>query len=181
MSNIDTKQELGPVERSCTFLQTKHLWVIQQSFNSRYYILNTSERESDQSDSKINLLLDPTLLHFIWEIWKKQIKKSSKRLQAEHFNRMFHSLNSALLSRCRVIVLNKLPPDSVRKILEKALKSKDIFVRKSGEKFEKTSKGVSIDEEAVDYLAAICDGDARTALNCLEIAISKHEAEGNAS
>jgi putative ATPase len=87
-------------------------------------------------------------------------------------------LNSALLSRCRVIVLNKLPPDSVRKILERALQSKDIFVRKSGEKFEKTSKGVSIDEEAVDYLATICDGDARTALNCLEIAISKHEAEG---
>ena len=40
------------------------------------------------------------------------------------------------------------------------------------------SAGVSIEENAVDYLSTICDGDARTALNCLEIAISKHESEG---
>ena len=38
---------------------------------------------------------------------------------------------------------------------------------------------VSIDDDAVDYLSTVCDGDARTALNCLEIVISKHAAEGN--
>ena len=37
---------------------------------------------------------------------------------------------------------------------------------------------ISIDDDAVDYLSTISDGDARTALNCLEIAISKHAAEG---
>ena len=39
------------------------------------------------------------------------------------------------------------------------------------------SKDVCIDEEAIDYLSTICDGDARTALNCLEIALSKQDAE----
>ena len=62
------------------------------------------------------------------------------------------------------------------KLKEKALASKNVFVRKCGGA-EKTSNGVSIDEEAVEYLSTICDGDARTALNCLEIALSKHEAE----
>ena len=41
------------------------------------------------------------------------------------------------------------------------------------------SKDVCIDEEAIDYLSTICDGDARTALNCLEIALSKQDAESN--
>ena len=86
------------------------------------------------------------------------------------------SLNSALLSRCRVIVLNKLPTASIRKILDRALESKNICVRNEGQQLD--SAGVSIEENAVDYLSTICDGDARTALNCLEIAISKHESEG---
>ena len=41
------------------------------------------------------------------------------------------------------------------------------------------SKDVCIDEEAIDYLSTICDGDARTALNCLEIALSKQDAESD--
>jgi putative ATPase len=106
-----------------------------------------------------------------------------------YFNLLF-SLNSALISRCRVVVLNKLSTQSIRQILDRALLSKNVTVRKTSQsvvvskRTVETSKenvsastGVLIDEEAVDYLSTICDGDARTALNCLEIALSKQDAD----
>jgi putative ATPase len=77
------------------------------------------------------------------------------------YEKLSHSLNSALLSRCRVVVLNKLPPDSVRRILERALQSKGVGVRERGA--GKGSTGICIDADAVDYLSNICDGDARHA------------------
>lgn len=82
------------------------------------------------------------------------------------------SLNSALLSRCRVVPLNKLSPESVRKILERGLATKSITITNLN---VGPVPGTSISEEAVEYLSTISDGDARTALNCLEIALSRHE------
>jgi putative ATPase len=67
-------------------------------------------------------------------------------------------VNAALLSRLRVIVLEKLDPKTIQKILWRALKIKN------------TPDGV-IQNVIVEQLSLICDGDARTALNCLEIAL----------
>lgn len=67
------------------------------------------------------------------------------------------SLNTALLSRCRVVVLSKLSPESVKSILTKAAEAKN--------------DSVSVEEEALSFLADVADGDARTALNCLQIAM----------
>jgi len=64
------------------------------------------------------------------------------------------SLNAALLSRCRVVALQKLPKEEVTKIIHRALKE-------SGD-------GIHLDEEVVGFLATIVDGDARCALNNLE-------------
>ena len=65
------------------------------------------------------------------------------------------SLNSALLSRCKVLTLSKISPDDILKILKKVTIP-----------FE-----IKVDEDAFEYLANICDGDARSALNNLENAI----------
>jgi putative ATPase len=68
-------------------------------------------------------------------------------------------VNGALLSRSRVFVLEKLTADDIKKLLERAIKSPNGLSGK-----------IKVDEEAIDFLAYIADGDARVALNSLEIA-----------
>ena len=68
-------------------------------------------------------------------------------------------VNSALLSRARVLVLRELGPEDVRALLVRALGSEHGLAGK-----------VTASEEALDLLAAAADGDARRALTTLEIA-----------
>jgi putative ATPase len=63
-------------------------------------------------------------------------------------------LNSALLSRCKVLILNRLDLNSLKKLTYKA------------EEF--TGKKLQFDEEARTTLCAIADGDARYLLNMVE-------------
>ncbi len=66
-----------------------------------------------------------------------------------------------LLSRCRVLTLQQLEPAAVRGLLEQALADVE---RGLG------SRGLSAAAEALDFLASQADGDARSALNTLEVA-----------
>ncbi len=68
-------------------------------------------------------------------------------------------LNNALLSRVRVYVLKSLSKEEVMQCIDRALKSYT---------FDK--QGATIDKEARKILALAADGDARRALNFLEIA-----------
>ncbi len=68
-----------------------------------------------------------------------------------------------LLSRCRVITLNPLSETELAQILRRALEDED---RGLG------GQGLSIDDDALDYLVGAADGDARAALNGLEVAAS---------
>ncbi|KAG9249002.1 DNA polymerase III, clamp loader complex, gamma/delta/delta subunit [Calycina marina] len=67
----------------------------------------------------------------------------------------------ALLSRCRTFTLQKLTDDGILQILERAFEA---------ERHNYTASEV-IDSELLKYLAAFSDGDARTALNLLELAM----------
>lgn len=101
------------------------------------------------------------------------------------------SLNSALLSRCRVIVLNKLSVANLLSILKRAVISLEGIIHAS-DKGESTLQGISeestlkedetemepscntkfiIDEPTIEWLAGTCDGDARIALGGLEMAV----------
>ena len=64
-------------------------------------------------------------------------------------------LNNALLSRLRVYVLRSLEPVSIRVVVDRALDRLD---------------GVTMDDALRDELAASVDGDARRALNLIELA-----------
>jgi putative ATPase len=68
-----------------------------------------------------------------------------------------------LLSRCRVLVLKPLTADSLRIILERALHDKEQGLG---------SQNIDIKDNAMSHLCAMADGDARRALNNLEIAAS---------
>ncbi len=66
-----------------------------------------------------------------------------------------------LLSRCRVITLKQLAADDLKSILNHALSDKS---RGLGQ------HGLALSEEAAEHLVAMSDGDARSALNHLEMA-----------
>lgn len=73
-------------------------------------------------------------------------------------------VQAALLSRCRTFTLQKLSAADITSILMRALK----------EEYESDPSKLPslVDEEFLNYLAAFADGDARTALNLLELALS---------
>lgn len=70
-------------------------------------------------------------------------------------------LNNALLSRARVYVLKPLDEHSLRQIVQRAL---------AGGKTDAAAPGKQIDDEALDLIVMAADGDARRALNLLELA-----------
>ena len=72
-----------------------------------------------------------------------------------------------LLSRCRVLVLKPLSSANLRKILERALRDK-----KNGLGTLK----LRIESKAMDHICSLADGDARNALNILEIAADLADA-----
>ena len=72
-------------------------------------------------------------------------------------------LNAALLSRCRVIVLEPLGPADLVELMRRALADPE---RGLGE------TGVTAGDEALAELAQLASGDARKALNLLELAAS---------
>ena len=70
-------------------------------------------------------------------------------------------VNGALLSRCRVYVLRPLGEPEVIEILRRALADRE---RGLG------TAGVSVAEDALAHIARLANGDARAALNVLELA-----------
>lgn len=74
-------------------------------------------------------------------------------------------INAALLSRCKVFVLKALEEKDLEKLLKHALVSPAGF----------GSQSVRISQEQLRAIAAFANGDARTALNTLEMAVLNGE------
>ncbi|RIA96006.1 MgsA AAA+ ATPase C terminal-domain-containing protein [Glomus cerebriforme] len=87
-------------------------------------------------------------------------------------------INSSLLSRCKVFTLNKLTTDEVKSILKRAIdeiRKQNIQNSQSEESNTTLSENDDdnkVDEDALQCLAVMSDGDARIALNALEIALN---------
>lgn len=75
-------------------------------------------------------------------------------------------VNSALVSRTRVLVLKKLETENIEKILKRALDDNDKGLGKMG---------IEIEENMVKEIALLSNGDARMALNTLDIAASQNK------
>ena len=73
----------------------------------------------------------------------------------------YHSVNSALLSRSTVFRFEKLTEDDIICILKRALSDKE---RGLGE------MNIKMSDSALKRLSELCVGDARSALNALELA-----------
>jgi len=68
----------------------------------------------------------------------------------------------ALISRCRVITLKQLSTEHIETIIRRALTDSEKGLGKTG---------IEMEENALNHLAKLSDGDVRTALNTLEIAV----------
>ncbi|NXP78561.1 WRIP1 ATPase, partial [Ramphastos sulfuratus] len=96
-------------------------------------------------------------------------------------------VNAALLSRCRVIVLEKLSVEAMEAILMRAVRSLGVQVLGQGKQHSSSVTGsdsessefqVYIEDKALSTLAYLCDGDARTGLNGLQLAVQARLAAG---
>jgi ATPase related to the helicase subunit of the Holliday junction resolvase len=75
---------------------------------------------------------------------------------------------SALLSRCKVFVLNKLNENEITVLLKRALTDKK---RGYG------NYNIKIDNETIEFLARYSDGDSRIAYNILELAVTSFKID----
>ncbi|WP_083330927.1 replication-associated recombination protein A [Halofilum ochraceum] len=79
-------------------------------------------------------------------------------------------LNNALLSRVRTYILKALTAEDIRGVIDRALEDTERGL---------AGRGIAMDEDERDRLAAAADGDARRALLLLEIAADLAEGEGD--
>ena len=79
-------------------------------------------------------------------------------------------LNNALLSRARVYVLKSLQVDDLRTVIDRAITDNDKGLGKLN---------LQMADALRDQLASVADGDARRALNLLEIAAELAETQDN--
>ncbi|XP_062386383.1 ATPase WRNIP1 [Sardina pilchardus] len=93
-------------------------------------------------------------------------------------------VNSALLSRCRVIVLERLSVEAMGSILNRAVDALGIQVvpvvdgedDRLASAAHQSEPQVCIEQKALDTIAHLCDGDARAGLNGLQLAVQARVA-----
>lgn len=74
----------------------------------------------------------------------------------------YTSMTRAIVSRCSVFEFKKVSEKAVLKVLKRALDDKDNGLGEFA---------TEVDEDALKFLAFACNGDVRTALNSLELAV----------
>ncbi len=72
------------------------------------------------------------------------------------------AVNGALVSRSQVFQFEPLSTDEIKTLVQRAIEDPDRGVGK---------QNIDLSDEALDYLAEICDGDARKGLSILETAV----------
>ena len=78
-------------------------------------------------------------------------------------------VNSALLSRCKVFVLQELKTDELVQLLKRAITDEKGF----------GSQQINIDDELLEMIAVFANGDARTALSTLEMAVLNGDVDNS--
>ncbi|MEK0449964.1 MAG: hypothetical protein RL088_2232 [Verrucomicrobiota bacterium] len=96
------------------------------------------------------------------------VERGTLRLIGATTENPFFYVNSALVSRSQVFELQPLTTASLQTLLRRAISDKE---RGFGE------LAIAADEDALAHLATIADGDARKALNALEIGIRTTPAD----
>ncbi len=146
--------------------------IIAKNTNSEFISLSaTSSGKKDLAEvvakAKNNQLENKKTILFIDEIhrWNKSqqdallpnVERGVIKLIGATTENPSFEVNSALLSRTRVFVLEKLSQESLEKIISRAVGIMGVYPR------------VKINKESIAFLARMANGDARTALNVIDI------------
>lgn len=78
-------------------------------------------------------------------------------------------VNGALLSRCKVFVLQSLKPEELAALLRRAVDDARGF----------GSQPVEVEDEVLEMIATFANGDARSALSTLEMAVLNSDTKGD--
>jgi putative ATPase len=125
----------------------------------------------DEADKRLKLYGNPTyLLLDECHRWSKAqsdsilpaLEKGTIRFIGSTTENPMVSMTSAIVSRCRVFQLFALSKENVVSIIKSALADKE---RGLG------MLNIAADEDALDHIANVANGDARTALNAIELAV----------
>jgi len=81
----------------------------------------------------------------------------------------FFAINSPLLSRSQIFTFESLTKDHIKTIVNRALQDKE---RGLG------NLAITMHDDALEFLTAMSDGDARRALTALEIGVKSSESDG---
>ena len=82
----------------------------------------------------------------------------------------YHAINPAIRSRCQIFELKPLEPEDIKTALTRALKDEE---RGLGE------YQVEVTNEAMEHFANASNGDVRSSLNAIELAVMSSEANEN--
>ena len=91
------------------------------------------------------------------------VESGQLRLLGATTENPYFELRKALLSRCRVVRLEKLTDQDLQKVLQRALSHPQGYGGQS----------LTVEPEVLEAIASSADGDARTALNLLELAVAR--------
>lgn len=80
----------------------------------------------------------------------------------------YHAINPAIRSRCQIFELKPLEPDHIKDAIRRALKDKE---RGLG------NVEITVTDEALAHFATASNGDVRSSLNALELAVLSSEAD----
>ena len=125
----------------------------------------------EQADSRLRMYGQPTyLLLDECHRWSKTqsdsilpaLEQGTIRFIGSTTENPMVSMTSAIVSRCRLFQFFSLGKDDVRQIMQSAIDDKE---RGFGE------LKVSFDDDAMEHIANVANGDARTALNAIELAV----------
>jgi len=126
--------------------------------------LLTAAKQRQSSDGVETILFVDEIHHFNksqQDILLPHVEDGSVTLIGATTHNPFFFINSPLTSRSQVFQLNPLTEEAIVQLLRRALTDERGLA----------GRNVVLADSALKHLAAVCEGDARRALNALEIAV----------
>lgn len=149
----------------------RHLNAVTATVADVREVIAVAEQRVRENGKKTILFLDE-IAHFNklqQDALMKDVEEGVIILIGATTHNPYYYVNTPLLSRSMVFQLNPLTDAEIKQVIKNALKDR-----------EKGLGGLNagVDEDAVEYLAAVSEGDARRALNALETAVLASVQDG---
>jgi putative ATPase len=126
-------------------------------------VTDYAKKQKQLTDKKTILLLDE--IHRFnkaqQDVLLPEVESGNIILIGTTTENPFFTVNSALLSRSQIFEFKPLEEEDIKQVIKRALKDKENGLGQ---------KKIRVEDDAMEHLARLSDGDARKALGALEIA-----------